>query len=262
MIRLIATDMDGTLLDDEKKMPEEFGDVIAQLKVNKIDFAVASGRSYATLKEQFCPYLDDMTFICDNGAYVVKKQQIVDLSIIKTTELKELIEVCRSFDAKILLCGMNGTYHEYFGSENQEKEIAQYYVNQVLVEDNLNVEDDIFKLAIYDEQGAENHAYVILKQHFGDRFQYQASGKFWVDIMNPGVNKGTALIKLQKDMHITREETMAFGDYLNDYELLAEAGESFAMANAHDRIKQIAKHQTYSNNENGVIRAIKQYVLQ
>ena len=253
--------MDGTLLDDEKQMPEEFAETLSKLKEKKIDFAVASGRSYATLKEQFQPYLDDMTFICDNGAYVVKKQQIIDLSIIQAEDLQELIKVCRSFDAKILLCGMKGTYHEYFGSQEQEKEITQYYVNQVIVEDNLKVEDAIFKLAIYDEQGAEQHAYPILQKHFGTRFQFQASGKFWVDIMNAGINKGVALKKLQDAMQVDKSETMAFGDYLNDYELLAQAGESFAMANAHDQIKQLAKHQTLSNNENGVIHAIKKYVL-
>lgn len=260
MIRLIASDMDGTLLDSNRNLPPDFDEMMAKLYEREIYFAVASGRSYATLKEQFQDYLEELIFICDNGAYVVYQQELIGLSLLSKENLGELVQVCRSFDGKMLLCGMQATYHEYFGTEEAEEEINHYYVNQVLVEDNAAVEDGVFKIALYDEKGSEEHAYPILKKQFGNRFTMQISGKNWIDIMNADVNKGTALRMIQERMGILPEETMAFGDYMNDYELLQQAKESFAMANAHPQLKKVAAHIAKSNDEQGVMEAIWEYV--
>lgn len=261
MIRLIATDLDGTLLNDAKQLPADFDNMMQKLYEREIHFAVASGRSYATLKQQFTQYVDELAFICDNGAYIMYQQQLQYISLMDKEIVDELIDVCRSFDAKVLLCGKNGTYHEHFGTVEGEEEIAKYYVNQVVVEDTKQVEDDIFKLAVYDSLGAEEHAYPILKEHFGDKLALQVSGKYWMDIMNEGVTKGKALESIQQFLDVLPEETMAFGDYMNDYDMLLQAGESFAMENAHDNIKKVAKHVTVSNNENGVMKAIEEYVF-
>ena len=84
------------------------------------------------------------------------------------------------------------------------------------------------------------------------------SGEHWVDVMKPGVHKGAAMRGLQKMLGIAPSECMAFGDYLNDCELLESAGESYAMANAHPLLKAQAKHIAPSNDDNGVIRVIRE----
>ena len=83
------------------------------------------------------------------------------------------------------------------------------------------------------------------------------SGEDWMDLMRPGINKGLAVSALCKSLHITPEECMAFGDYMNDLELLQAAGESYAMANGHEALKAAAKHICPSNDEDGVCRAIR-----
>lgn len=82
-----------------------------------------------------------------------------------------------------------------------------------------------------------------------------------MDVMNADVNKGMALKQIRKSLGISYEETMAFGDYMNDYELLKEAKESYAMGNAHEGIKKIAAHITGTNDEQGVMNVIKHVVL-
>ncbi len=78
-----------------------------------------------------------------------------------------------------------------------------------------------------------------------------------LDIMMPGIHKGVGVKQLQKRLGITKEETMAFGDFMNDYELLQEASYSFAMKNAIAEIKKIAHYETaYTNEEDGVIREV------
>lgn len=260
MIKLIATDMDGTLLDDKKQLPNNFDAVVTELFNKKIRFVISSGRSYCTLKEQFSKYLSNMTFICDNGAYVVDKGDILSVSVLPKGTVKEAIRFCENLNLTVLLCGKNGTWHNS-KTESQHAEIASYYVNQVRMDDLTEVDDDIFKIAVFEECGIENDGYVKINERFGNDFNVQLSGIRWTDIMNKGVTKGTALKTIENRLGINYEETMAFGDYLNDVDMLNNSYYSFAMSNAHESIKKVANFTTGSNNDNSVMKEIEKYCL-
>ena len=87
------------------------------------------------------------------------------------------------------------------------------------------------------------------------------SGSVWIDINNKGINKGDAVKKLQKDLNISYDETMVFGDYLNDAEMMASCNHSYAVANAHEEIKKMAKFIAPSNKKNGVLSTIENVIL-
>ncbi|MCR4715952.1 MAG: Cof-type HAD-IIB family hydrolase [Lachnospiraceae bacterium] len=261
MIKLIACDLDGTLLDSNKRLPEEFPKLIEKLKAKGIHFAVASGRSYAGIKEMFIDYIDDIVFICDNGAFVMYKEERLHLDLMKKEDIRELALLSRDLDGLILLCGMHGTYHMPAKTKEANDEIVKYYTNRVLVEDDLDVDDEFFKVALFDGEGSEEHSYPYLVEKYGDKYNGQTSGKYWMDIMNGGTNKGSALKAIQEKFDISYDETMAFGDYMNDYELLENASYSFAMANSHPKISKLANYKAGSNDENGVLKAIVEYVF-
>ncbi|MDU4936806.1 MAG: HAD hydrolase family protein, partial [Peptostreptococcaceae bacterium] len=82
----------------------------------------------------------------------------------------------------------------------------------------------------------------------------------WVDFMNLDINKGNAIKKLQEIYEITYDECMAFGDYLNDYEMMQECKHSYAMANAHPKLKEICNYEAKSNDEDGVVDALNNYL--
>lgn len=84
------------------------------------------------------------------------------------------------------------------------------------------------------------------------------SGEHWVDVMKPGVNKGCAMRGIQQKLGISPEECMAFGDYLNDCELLQAVGESYAMENAHPALKKLARYIAPGNDDNGVMRVVRE----
>ena len=86
------------------------------------------------------------------------------------------------------------------------------------------------------------------------------SGEIWLDITAKGVNKGVAINKIQEMLDIDHKETMVFGDYLNDLEMMGSAYYSFAMENAHDDLKKVSRFIARSNNDNGVVEAIKEVV--
>ena len=122
------------------------------------------------------------------------------------------------------------------------------------------VDDSAFKIAIYHPEGSEKNLYPFLKHFEKYGLEVVVSGEFWMDIMNKNINKGKALSILQKELKITPEQTMAFGDYMNDIEMLENAKYSFAMENAHRSVKKIAHYEAPSHNDFGVIEVIKNYL--
>lgn len=261
MIKLIATDMDGTLLDDKGRIPEDFVTVFNKLKDIGIKFVVASGRPYPTLYENFKPISDDLCYICDNGAYVVEKEGKAKISIIDKSYIKSIIRACSDIpNITVVLCGTKGAYHTPCSDEIL-KEIDKYYIQKKIVDDLLSVDDDIFKVAICDFNNSSKNSYPILNPLFKDDLKVVISGEVWMDIMNKGVNKGTAIEQIQKDMDISYEETMVFGDFYNDIEMLERAYYSFVMENANEDMKKHGRFIAKSNSENGVIEAIKEYIF-
>ena len=111
-------------------------------------------------------------------------------------------------------------------------------------------------MAFYDDGDAQTHELPVLQEKLSSRLEVILSGPHWVDIMKPGVSKGKAMRRLQEMLGIKPEECMAFGDYLNDYELLESVGESYAMANSHPKLLAMAKYIAPSNDDNGVMRVI------
>lgn len=261
MIKLIASDMDGTLLSGSKELPPDFFETLSRLKEKNVRFVAASGRSYVTLYRNFRPRPDELDYICDNGAFVVMDGGVASSSPLPREGLRELVRACETLpDVQAVLCGLKGTYH-LASSEEFMENIRMYYVNHRQVEDLAQVDDQIFKVAICDLNGPENGAKSFLDEKFGGQFDMPVTGPLWMDVMNLGVNKGQALKKIQEKLDISPEETMCFGDFMNDAELLDQAYYSFAMANAHPDLAARSRFRALSNDQNGVMEAIREYVL-
>ncbi|MCD7731574.1 MAG: Cof-type HAD-IIB family hydrolase [Oscillospiraceae bacterium] len=261
MIKLIASDMDGTLLNDEKELPPDFFLILDRLCSENIHFVIASGRSFSSLKINFEGHLDKLDFICDNGAYVVVNGELVSMSILDKSSLREMLEVCRSLkETTPVLCGVHGTYFERT-SDEFFNEVSRFYLNYTCVDDIRTVDDDIFKVAVCDTLNPQNNSYPVISGKFGESFTVAVTGPKWIDIMNRGINKGAALKSIQCELNIPRSETMTFGDYFNDTELLLAADYGFVMENAHPDMFSFGKYRAKSNNDFGVTKAIREYVL-
>ena len=258
MIKLVATDMDGTLLDGKGKLPRQFGEIFKLLQQKGILFAVASGRQYFTLLENFKEVADKMLFIAENGTYVAYQGKELAVHPLKREIAHELIKEARALGVNIILATSKGAYLES-SEEAFVREVGKYYVKHEIVQDLLEIEGDILKVTICDMRGAEAHSYLAFKK-FSNEAQICIAGEIWIDMMANGINKGTAICDIQKQLGITFEETMVFGDYLNDLEMLQNAYHSYAMANAHPKLKEVARFMAKSNVENGVIEKIKEII--
>jgi hypothetical protein len=251
--------VDGTLLREgtDGINPEIF-DVIRKLKEKGIIFAAASGRQYGSLRKLFAPVKNDILFIADNGSNVMCKGMEVRASVIEQTLLEDLIGKIREIDdCYIVISDSKGEC--YLERENEELDdflINGYHYDVHHVEDVLKAPISIIKCAIYRKHNIEEIAPYFMERYV-KRLNVTISGEIWLDFMNLDSDKGHALRDIQKTMNILPEETMAFGDNMNDMGMLRAAGESYAVANAAEQVKAEAKHVAGSFEEDGVLKVLK-----
>lgn len=260
MVKLVITDMDGTLVNRHDELPTDLFDRIEQLRNKEVRFAIASGRQYYNLEKRFWNIKDDIIVIAENGAMIFDHGKRIYTDEIAYEDVAHFVELLRYHKENyIVLCGAESAYIET-KEEAFFHKLKQFYERVEVVEDLLEVakKDVICKLAIYNERSAEQEIYPLLKE-YEDQFMLAVSGNFWMDIMKKGVNKGAAIKKIQELYQLSPEECMAFGDYLNDYEMMQVCEYSYAMANAHPKLKEICKYEAKSNNENGVVAELVRF---
>ncbi|MGV9567646.1 Cof-type HAD-IIB family hydrolase [Streptomyces sp. NPDC003480] len=258
-IRLVVTDMDGTLLDGDGRIPEGLWPLLAELRRRGVLFSPASGRQYATLAEQFADARDGMVFVAENGTYVVRDGAELASDPLDAPVAHRVVSTTRRLaadgvDVGAVLCGKRSAYVERT-DDVFVAEAKRYYTLLETVEDLTAVEDEFLKVALFDFGPVERTTAPALKP-FTSTHQVVVSGAHWVDIMNATANKGAALRRLQRELGVTPAQTLVFGDYLNDLEMLDAAEWSFAMANAHPDVIRRARHLAPAHTDNGVLRTI------
>lgn len=258
-IKFVATDMDGTLLNSKKEIHEEFYEVFREMREKDIIFAAASGRQYYSLLETFDNIKDDMMFIAENGTFVVYKGKEIVTNSLDRDLAMELINIGRKIDESyVVLCGKNSAYIES-DDDRLVNEVSKYYKRYKIVDDITTINDEILKVTICDFRGSEENSNNYFVE-YRDKAQVTVSGDIWLDITAKNINKGVAIREIQELLGINYEETVVFGDYLNDLEMMESGYYSYAMENAHDDLKKVARFIAKSNDENGVVEAIKELI--
>ena len=253
-MRLVVCDMDGTLLMPDGSLPEGFSRLLEAMRSRGITFVPASGRQHATLAKMFAP---EGSFIAENGNLLVHEGRVLSVIGLESDVVRHVVRLVRETGRSnlgLVVCGVRSAYIE---SRDPQvlAEARKYYARLELVDDLATVEDDFLKVAGYDFGDAQDTAATLLAP-LAESHQVVVSGKHWIDVMSPEANKGVALRGLQEALGVTAAQTAAFGDYLNDLELLDEAELSFAMANAHPDVLARARYLAPSNVELGVVTVV------
>ena len=260
-VKLVVTDMDGTLLNSKNDVSPRFFEIYEELKKRNIHFVAASGRQLFSIKEKLSPIKDEIYVIAENGGITLKAEEVLNTYTLPLNEVQEIIKTIREIDqAEMVICGKKRAYIE---SKDQDfiDFFKEFYVEYTQVDDLLEVEDDdFFKIAVYHPTDAEKHIYPSA-QNFEHKFKVKVSGEHWVDLSGLETHKGNALQKLQDQLGVDKSQTMVFGDYNNDLEMLQLADFSFAMANSHPNVKKTANYSTKSNDELGVESILEKVIL-
>lgn len=256
-IRLVATDLDGTLLNSRKEVPAGFEEWVCSHP--EIKTVIASGRQYYNIRSLFPKAENHLTIVADNGSLVADRGEFVYTNAMEPEDVRACIARFYGQDGHtVILCGVRSAYMEH-GSEDAERNAAMYY-ERLEFTDDLQAcmeKDRILKMAVFIEDYHADTYYAGLAG-LPEGLSAALSGNCWIDVANREINKGVALSFLQKRFQIDPDECMAFGDFLNDESMMRQCTESYAMENAHPELKRTAKYIAPSNEEAGVMAVLKE----
>lgn len=261
-IRLVASDLDATLLDSRSQLPPDFADVIHELAGLGIRFAAASGRPLYTLEEMFAPLRDDIIFVGDNGGAIRWRGESLYVSEMDAADWRTLAAQARSAGHAAVLCGLETAYVEQQFAP-YDKVFKKFYTKVEYVPHLEDVTAPADKFTIYFPRGDSQKGYdTLYGPVWGRRFSVAVAGTDWVDIMNPGVHKGAALLHLGQKLGISTDSMMAFGDTFNDAEMLTAARYGFLVENGSPALRAKVPFLAPPNTEYGVMQVLRRVLAQ
>lgn len=247
MIKLVASDLDGTLLQNgAQELTPRAVELIHRLTQKGIRFAAASGRQYDNERRVFDAIKDEISYIAENGSVCIHEGKVISRSAIAPDLVKRILnEIKKNPRFEIVVSREDTCFIEENNSEFVEHIVNVLKNTTQIIDDVRNVTGPVLKIAICNMNDGPHIIDKYLKHLqnlFADEIKVVTSGNVWIDFIAPGTNKGTALKTLLDTLEIRPEECMAFGDQYNDVEMLQFAGTSYAMSNA---APGIAYYSTY-----------------
>ncbi|GKU27209.1 sugar-phosphatase [Clostridium folliculivorans] len=266
MYKLIAIDMDGTLLKEDKTVSDITKKAIARAKKRGVKVVLASGRPI----EGITRYLEALNLIDEddyvlsfNGALIqnTKTKEVISKNILKGTDIaylyglsKELGVNIHAFDKTGCITPKMSKYTEVEGTINGID------VSEVDF-DKVDSDADISKIMMIDEPEILQAAIEKLPKEVYDKYTVVRSAPYFLEFLNKKSNKGEGVKALADYLGIKQEEVICVGDAGNDLHMIEFAGLGVAMGNAFDEVKQVANYVTSTNEDDGVAEVIEKFIL-
>ena len=241
MYKVIATDLDGTLLQNGiRVLREDMVPLIRDYVRRGGIFLPASGRQHLNLQHLFSGIEDEISYIAENGCLVFHKGELIYRS---TMSREDGIATTRAImdipGARVAISGVECTY--ILKGQDFFSHITNYVKNKAVELDSPeDMPEDFFKVSAYSKDGVELFDKK-LKDLFSDHLTVVTSGNFWTDIMPQGVHKGTGLKALSEHTGIPLSEFVALGDHYNDLEMMSMVGHPACVDNAVPEIMAISE---------------------
>ncbi len=243
--------MDGTLLNPQHEVSPRFFNLYEALSAKGVQFAAASGRQYNSIVSKLQPIKDEIFVIAENGGLAMfGDREIISTPLNGSIKDTILDSLKGSEEVHAVLCARNNAFVSGH-SKDFLRILKEYYTEFEIIDDLYNFKEEVMKVAVYHFDSSEEFIYPLVAP-FEQSLMVKISGQHWVDISHPNAHKGYALQKIQNQLGIGPGETLVFGDYNNDLEMMALSDYSFAMANAHPNVLKAAKYRTDSNDQFGV----------
>lgn len=247
MIKLIASDLDGTLLKDyEQEIAPEIYELIKKLKDHGILFVPASGRQYANIRRLFAPLGYEIPYIAENGSLCIYNDEILSTGEIPPATIRHILDILMDYRKEYKTGHCILSVKDTYFTDSDDAKFMDYMLNTMgnivnRVSDLYTIDEPILKAAVCDFGGTAN-----LSPYFSERLKNEirvaTSATHWIDFIAPNANKGTALKALMERFGIRKEECICFGDQQNDLEMLKLAGTSYVMNTA---APEVAEHADY-----------------
>lgn len=268
MYKLIATDMDGTLLNSKKEVSENTFCAIQNAKKQGKKVVLATGRPLPGVIR----YLDELKLnedgdfvICFNGALVqeVKTKKVISNIEMNYEDYRKIYEFAVENNVRIHINTPTNIVipydspNKYSGIEANINEIEIVSMTDSEIKEKVT----FCKIMIIDDPEKLETLMTKIPDELHKNYTIVRSAPFFLEFLNKEANKGNALKKLCEHIGISIDEAIAIGDEENDKHMIEYAGLGVAMGNARESIKKIANHITVTNNEDGVCKVINEFLL-
>ncbi|MGK6322738.1 Cof-type HAD-IIB family hydrolase [Sphingomonas sp. DT-51] len=262
-IRLLVSDVDGTLVDKDKNLTPGTIAAVRRLEAEGVAFTVISARPMSGIR----PLLDQLGFDGDvaafNGGIVFRRDgTIVHHETLPEDVAREALTIAAEFEVDTWLFADDRWYASDPDGAHTRSERRSSAQEPVVAHDLTSLLARADKLTFVSDDAAMLHAlYARVHTAIGDRATVAQSQVYYLDVTAKGANKGDGIAALSQALGIALEDTAAIGDQANDLPMLRRAGVAIAMGNAPDAVKAAAHEVTRANDEDGVAHAIETIVL-
>lgn len=266
-IKLVAVDIDGTLLTNDRKVTPDVFEAVQEAKKQGVKIVIATGRPIPGVQA----LLDDLNLkeagdyvITFNGALVQDTATGANI-VTESMTYDDYLDI--EFLSRKLAVHMHAITKEGIFTANRN--IGKYTVHEATLV-NMPIfyrtpeemgDKEIIKMMFIDEPEVLDAAIAKIPQEFYDKYTIVKSTPFYLEFMNKNASKGKAVTHLAEKMGLSKDQTMAIGDAENDRAMLEAVGNPVVMENGTPELKEIAKYVTKSNEESGVAYALREWVL-
>ncbi|SHF89979.1 Cof-type HAD-IIB family hydrolase [Ornithinibacillus halophilus] len=240
-IKLIALDMDGTLLNRDHEVTDYTKEVIGKALNQGVQVVLSTGRWL----ESCYPYAESLqlqSFLvtCNGGEIWTMNKELVEQHLLKTEDIEKMWHLAIEMGVSPWMISTTELFHNNRPDDFYTHEWLKFGCNS----------NDMGKLDDFNKELS-----------YMEGLELTNSLPTNVEVNPEGVSKSRALRRVCKELGITMENVLACGDSLNDIKMIQDAGVGVAMGNAQEAIKKVANHVTDTNNNDGVAKAIEKYVL-
>ena len=240
-VKLVASDLDGTLLQgwrptiDDRALP-----LIAALVERGVPFFAASGRQYTSLKRLFGPLADRIGYVCENGALVIYRDKVLLKHSVPRDKAIEIFNAIAAHpDCEVFASGERICYCLEGHNEFRDHLVNVTKCDTTFIAGPEDIEEPIIKIAF--KVPAERNASICAEfsDAFGVGYRVVTSGTIWIDVVQDGSDKGVALAAVGEHLGIDPADMVAFGDELNDREMLDFVGHPCLMETGNPTLRQL-----------------------
>jgi len=257
-VRLLALDVDGTLIDDQfRLLPRTRALLTWLVREAGKKVCLCSGRNPAGVM----PYMEmirgEGPLVVHNGAFNFYHPK-GDMYALYGYPVEDFLEVIETLERRRLPFDVNTPYDLYVREVRPELAplYAAYFAEPKVIANWRDLRDPIVKLSVLVPPEELDAVHAELAERFGDRFRVVKSGETYIDFVHPEANKGNGLRSALQELGLSPNQVIAVGNYYNDLEMLSLAGVGVAMGNSPPEVKECVDYVTLSNNEEGVYVAL------
>ncbi len=265
MIRLLVTDLDGTLLEKGDQVSKANVEAVQQAVAAGITVSIATGRMYRAALPVARTLNINVPIVTYNGALIKRVSgEVIYESTIAPDIVRDVVDFAREKGWYLQSYNDDALYFAEYTEESRGYEAAQLLAGQTVGWAGLKEHSDhVYKL-LFITSGAEETEERIrfFRAAFGDRIAAVRSNPNYMEINRPDATKATGVKRLAEALGVSLSETLVIGDSYNDLPMMEVAGTAIAMGNAEDRVKELADAVTTACAEDGFAAAVKKYVLE